>query len=72
MISNSLDVDFIHGNIHGRSCKKFVSSMAHTVSFITGMERKMIKRHVKMRGVLIMSTLFQMYCAWLCQTNVTI
>ena len=22
MISNSLDTDFIHGDIHGRSCKK--------------------------------------------------
>ena len=22
MISNSLDIDFIHGDIHGRSCKK--------------------------------------------------
>ena len=21
MISNSLDIDFIHGDIHGRSCK---------------------------------------------------
>ena len=23
VISNSLDIDFIHGDIHGRSCKKF-------------------------------------------------
>ena len=22
MISNSLDIDFIHGDVHGRSCKK--------------------------------------------------
>ena len=22
MISNSLDIDFIYGDIHGRSCKK--------------------------------------------------
>ena len=26
VISNSLDIDFIHGNIHGRSCKKNLSS----------------------------------------------
>ena len=24
VISNSLDIDFIHGEIHGRSCKKFL------------------------------------------------
>ena len=24
MISNSLDIDFIHGDIHGRSCKKCI------------------------------------------------
>ena len=24
MISNELDIDFIHGDIHGRSCKKYV------------------------------------------------
>ena len=26
MISNSLDIDFIHGDIHGRSCKKSLHS----------------------------------------------
>ena len=26
VISNSLDIDFIHGDIHGRSCKKEQSS----------------------------------------------
>ena len=29
VISNSLDIDFIHGDIHGRSCKK-VSYIAYT------------------------------------------
>ena len=24
VISNSLDIDFIHGDIHGRSCKKLL------------------------------------------------
>ena len=27
MISNSLDIDFIHGDIHGRSCKKSTYSI---------------------------------------------
>ena len=27
VISNSLDIDFIHGDIHGRSCKKFLLSL---------------------------------------------
>ena len=29
LISNSLDIDFIHGDIHGRSCKKSQYSMNH-------------------------------------------
>ena len=33
VISNSLDIDFIHGAIHGRSCKKNRSSIRHI--FIT-------------------------------------
>ena len=28
VISNSLDIDFIHGDIHGRSCKKIGYSMS--------------------------------------------
>ena len=28
VISNSLDIDFIHGDIHGRSCKKVISSVS--------------------------------------------
>ena len=29
MISNSLDIDFIHGDIHGRSCKKYSLDYVH-------------------------------------------
>ena len=29
MISNSLDIDFIYGDIHGRSCKKAIYSKHH-------------------------------------------
>ena len=33
VISNSLDIDFIHGDIHGRSCKKMVYSMMANMAF---------------------------------------
>ena len=29
VISNSLDIDFIHGDIHGRSCKKWYNCSSH-------------------------------------------
>ena len=29
MISNSLDIDFVHGDIHGRSCKKLLYQGPH-------------------------------------------
>ena len=31
MISNSLDIDFIHGDIHGQSCKE-MNYLPHTVN----------------------------------------
>ena len=31
VLSNSLDIDFIHGDIHGRSCKKFKWSIDGTI-----------------------------------------
>ena len=32
VISNSLDIDYIHGDIHGRSCKNLISSPLVSVS----------------------------------------
>ena len=31
MISNSLDIDFIDGDIHGRSCKKYTQYSSHVI-----------------------------------------
>ena len=31
VISNSLDIDFIHGDIHGRSCKKYAHGFCFAV-----------------------------------------
>ena len=36
LISNSLDIDFIHGDIHGRACKK--------PSFNIGLKYKMVSQ----------------------------
>ena len=36
MISNSLDIDFIHGDIHGRSCKKIKSLLFRPIYKATG------------------------------------
>ena len=35
VISNSLDIDFIHGDIHGRSCKKLIIMMIIVILIIT-------------------------------------
>ena len=29
VLSNSLDIDFVHGDIHGRSCKKIIMYILH-------------------------------------------
>ena len=34
MISNSLDVDFIHGDIYGRSCKKLTHLCLNLQSYM--------------------------------------
>ena len=42
MISNSLDIDFIHGDIHGRSCKK----EAYFTYLFSEMELSLIPIHI--------------------------
>ena len=32
MISNSLDIDFIHGDIHDRSCKKYLFNWYNNIN----------------------------------------
>ena len=45
VISNSLDIDLIHGNIHGRSCKKLIYSMWYGNYFILSPTNFLYKPH---------------------------
>ena len=46
MISTSLDIDFIHGDVHGRSCKKLSYRMAVVCSSWNGKEGQFLCCHL--------------------------